>query len=466
MNKLSSTIGFLVALVFAISLTARKQQRFARNIRTTNTGVIDYALAMALLFLSFVQFWLLTRIFPGSVILCLVIASLAGVMIYTVIGAVAGFGLQQEKINVVTMIWMGRHPGLACLLMVIGLVYILVIAVGSLYVFWRQPIGSAYARVWIAFFLFIVPQLVAVTVMLLLGVSMVTSELIDDDVRNSYVSGQFSNIIYSTISLVFPVWIFRQEIAQVFHLTLPSWLYGLVLSVPLLVFLIGGIVPFFVGMYRYRLKAQSLLKWRSDWLKSVQKVLSLPKSSPQRTQLFQEKLSKLMGQIDARRNENELLKFYTKLRPPEHDVSAPSLPARDPALATPDSVPPNSPQPPPANSPKPGFSASSGLPDPFKEIRTIIEDHEEILREWDIQFHDLDRLTELYRSLSGIEPVDIDVFVQNELKDTNEELAALNPKRNMIAAFLLTVLPGAGSWLLTTQWGIISKLVENLMTRS
>jgi hypothetical protein len=41
---------------------------------------------------------------------------------------------------------------------------------------------------------------------------MITSESLDDDVRNSYLAGQFSSVLYRTVYFLFPVWLFQEEI--------------------------------------------------------------------------------------------------------------------------------------------------------------------------------------------------------------------------------------------------------------
>ncbi|HJX88900.1 MAG TPA: hypothetical protein VJ372_00305 [Pyrinomonadaceae bacterium] len=463
--KLYNTIGFLLTLGTLMVLTTKKQKRFAKNIRATNIGIIDYLFAMGILLLGFVEFWFLTRLFPYTVIFALVIASLTGVLMYNAIAAVAGFSHQQEKIKVLSVIWTASHVPAACFLLIIGFFFFLIMAIGSLYMFWKLPSGSATARVWIAFFLFMVPQAGAILVMLLIGTPMITSEYVDDDVRSSFVAGQFSNIIYSTVTLVFPIWLFQQDIAQVFHHTPPMWLYGLVLSVPLLVFVLLGVFPFFVGMYRYRSKVRSLLKWRTDWLKGIQKVLTLPKEGPQTAQLFEEKLVILANEIERRTGQTELLKFYHTLQSTKPAVSAISSQVDNPTPPS-DSLPLDDVQRAAASAtqndlvvpPQPNGA------DSFKEVRTIVEEHENELREWDVQFHDLHKLTEIYRSLVGVKPADAKEFIQMELNETKEEVEVTNTKRNTIAACLMSIMPLAGSWFFTNYFGKVLTYLEKVVS--
>src|SRR5436853_430750 len=250
LTKLLGTVGFLLALGLSVSLAAKQQRRMLRKIRSRNTGIVSYVFTMAILLLTFIQFWCLTRIFPIYVILLLMAASLISVVIHNLIGAVVGFGNAQKnaKINVLNVILSAQHKELGCVVLTGSLIMLLSIAV-ALYKFWTLPLGSEEAVAWIACLLFIVPQLILTISTLAVIMPILTSEYVDDDVRNSSLSVQFSSIIYSTIALIFPVWILKQQGVRIFEWMPPDWV---ILSIPLLIFLFACVVPFFIGMHRYR----------------------------------------------------------------------------------------------------------------------------------------------------------------------------------------------------------------------
>lgn len=437
--KLLCTIGFLLALGSGFYLGNKKHKRVYQGIRGKNTGVVTYVLSMAMLVIAFIQFWLLTGIFPFYVILLLVVSSLLGIMIHNLIGAIAGFSLQQKKINVLGVVWAVQHPLLGCALIISSVLMLMVMTIGSLYTFWKWQIGSGEARAWIAFFLFIVPQLVAVPTGLALNGPMVTSEFIDDDVRNSYVSSQFSSILYSTVTLVFPMWIFQTELSGVFG-GLPP--YGLLLSIPLLLFLLGGAFPFFVGMHRYRSTTQTLLEWRRNWLQDVNHLLTLPEGD-NRHQLWKEKLSELEAEIRTRTDENEFLAYYQRLR---QAGGAQPLVQADGASAT--TVPTATPTTPP--------------PEPLQQIFQVIEQYQDKLRQWDVRFRDVDELTVLFRSLSGTEPSSVAKFVEGNLNDVKGEISSLTKRRNVVAGACLALFPALGSWFFRAYQEPISRLIGEL----
>src|SRR5439155_25003794 len=117
------------------------------------------------LLLIFIQFWCLTGIFPYYVILALVGASFIGVMIHNLIGAFAGFGIEEKKsrINILALTFgaqrAAQRKAEAKAVLIGAFVLLIAVSVGSLYKFWKLPVGSGEAVAWIAFFLFIIPQI-------------------------------------------------------------------------------------------------------------------------------------------------------------------------------------------------------------------------------------------------------------------------------------------------------------------
>ena len=184
--KLLSTVAF-VLLVAARSYLGYIQQRWALETirgRRRNSFLLFLFLVLTLL-LDFAAFGVLTHRVPYYLILALLAASLLTTILNLLIGAIAGFGVEdsRRKIGALWIIAGAGHPGSSCAAVIATFIYLAVSWLGSLWVFWTRPIGDPNAAGWIAFYQFFLPQLILVP----LGVAMmwpvVTSEFIDDDVR-------------------------------------------------------------------------------------------------------------------------------------------------------------------------------------------------------------------------------------------------------------------------------------------
>jgi hypothetical protein len=393
LTKLLSVVGFLVALGVTFWLVKAQQERTLRKIRSRNTGIVSYAFAMAFLLLTFVQFWCLTRIFPIYVVLLFMAASLVGVMLHNLIGAIAGFGHAQknEKINVMNLILGAQHKATGCVMIIGGVIVIISIGV-TLHKFWTVPIGSAEVLAWSACSLFIFPQLLSAISTLMLIVPVLTSEYVDNDVRNSALSTQFSSIIYSTIALIFPVWILKQEKAQIFKWMPPEWV---LLSIPLSIFLLGCLVPFFIGMHRYRSQRRAQLDWRKEWLISTEELLA--GAAP-----ITEKMEELQNEITSRAQSNELRAFIEKF---------PST------VAT-------------LTDASPGSAAAKAA----EGILNVINANVGKLNDWDIRFREEHKLSHLSQTMSQMGAQNAGGFVGATLKHTNEEIDNLSKQRNIFAS--------------------------------
>lgn len=470
-TKLLSSIGFIIVYAATLVLSYKQTQKQTQQLGSSERKITSYIVGVTMMLLGFVQFWLLTRLFPTTIILILAGVALLGWLLTKVIGFVAGFGNQQEKITVLNTIWGTlwgkKSPALGCLLWIVAMVVGFLLPVVAVYKFWRYPFRSTEAIEAVALSLFIIPQFLGI----LFGLSLITrflvSEFIDADVRNFYLSNQFTSAIYATIALVFPVSLVSTD-PHVVHWLPPGQFYWIAVTSPLLLFLLGGVLPYFLGAFRHRGKIRGLLKWRRDWLKRMY-IVALSPSGPNRAQLFDQKLTELAKTIDERISNNPIIQLYNEIRPAE-TWSPPELPAPQ-QNAEPQSDTTGTPVPVQA---APGLSIQPAVDHPsaspvaanaqtdlatipsvaeqFAKVRSLIEQHAEKLPHWDTQFHDLDKLTELHRFLIGSNPADVAVrdFIQLELRDTDEEIAGLTPKRTAAVSGLLTLLPNAGWWLVKT----------------
>lgn len=470
--KFLATLGFLglatVSMFVGNKLPKLGIQQIGKGRRTSLYSIL---LSGLLLLIAFAQFWVLTRVFPGRLILLLLAASALGTIAYLVIGAISGFTLadKTKKIGALGLIWAVHRPALSCGVLLLWLLATLVSWVGAIWVFWTHPMGDPSARVLIAFFQFVLPQIAFVVGAIVVLWPVVTSEYLDDDFRDDRLAQSFSSIIYSTIFLLFPVWLFKSELTEVLRWTLPP--FWVLLSIPLLVFVLGSLLPYFLGLYRHRSQARLLIDWRVEWLKQVQLILKLPHGED-RTQALNEKLSVLQAEIEQRIAGNELLRFYQNLEAQQEVEPPPALPeiaaappaAEDAELKTSlvsmddtaeikqalnlaKSVLRGRPQP---------AAPAEGLQE---QVMQIIRDNQARLVEWDIRFNHLSELLELYRRTLDGRTGQIGDYVAAKI----EQSQALKPQRSLVAGGVVTVITTILSWVIKTYQDDLVELVGALV---
>lgn len=423
--KLISTIGFLIAFGLSVKISNLQQRRVLRTINSRNTGIVGYGLAMVSLFLVFVQYWCLTRIFPIYIIISLIAASALGLVIHNVLGAIAGFGAQQKqsRINILVLTYSAQHKAAGVALLIGGLLVVLAVVIEALYKFWRLPIGSNEAVAWIAFCLFIILGFFSLASILLSAVPTIASEYTDNDVRNYLLSSVFSAMIYSTVALVFPVWIFGN-----FPSTLNQWLPDgwVILSIPSLIFVVCCLPSYFMGGRRYRMQMKTQLEWRKEWLKEAGEVLALPE--PNRTANIQEKNAELNAKITEATEANELRKFIDEL---EGIVAA-----------------------------------TQANPNPAFAVLRLIYDNRGKLEEWDVRYGEIDRLQQLSNRVSHTSPADLSGYVTSARANVTDEINDLSKGKNAIAGGVWTVLGVIGPWVLKAYQDPILALIGRLFSHS
>jgi|GEM_PF-4403476 len=477
--KLLCTVGFLI-LVFANLIISGKMNqaivdRFKSGMPLTASLMI-YRFASFLL--VFFQFWILTGVFPVYLVLLLMGASTLGLITYKLLGAISGFTLEenQRKIGALNTIWgVNQTRSVACSVLLGSLLVVSAGAILSLVMFWKYPIGDARAIGLIALFHFVMPQLLRIPLLLIISWPTVTSEYLDDDLRNSYLADSFSNIIYQTIFLLFPFWLFKHEFTQVEWSLPPFWV---LLSIPLFGFIIGGLLPFFLGLYRYRSQSRSMDSWKARWLKDVAVINTMPAGAA-RQNAFNEKLEELTNEIKVRFSQNNLFTYYQRLReadgiglsasevgsvPVDPDVDA----ALDAAVAAAGQE---------ALAKRPltdpvrmarqylkGRINPKPPADDFNEgLMTIVRENYANLVNWDIRFAYLQDLLQLYEITVEGATKDINNFIQAQLAEIKETLGARSQKKNILAGSFLSVSSTAIIWVFKQYEPHITSFITKLV---
>jgi hypothetical protein len=401
--KLISTIGFLIAFGLSVKVANLQQRRVIQTITSRNTGVVGYGLAMLSMLLVFVQYWCLTRIFPVYIILSLIVASSLGPVIHNVLGAIAGFGTQQKqsRINILAVTYAAQHRVAGRFLLIGGVVIVLGALIEALYKFWRLPIGSNEAVAWIAFCLFIILGFFSLVMLLLSTLPTIASEYTDDDVRSYLLSSAFSSVIYSTVALIFPVWIFNN-----FSSTLNQWMPAgwVILSIPSLIFLVSFLPSYFMGARRYRTQLKTQMEWRKEWLKETGELLTLPE--PGRTASIQVKNAQLNAKITEATEANELRKFIDDLE---------------------------------------GIAAAIQTnPNPVFGVLRLIYENRGKLENWDVRYCEIDRLRQLSIRVSETSPGDLAPYITSARTNLTDDIAAVSRQKSVIAGGIWTLLTFLG----------------------
>src|SRR5690242_7279754 len=143
--KVLLTLAFLFISAVMLFLGLRLQRTTLLQIRQKRTGIFKiFFFQLLILFLLFVQYWLLTRRpFPFFFFLLLIGAEFTGLLLNEIIGAISGFTIREKrhKVNILstTMFFQEglNHPlGIA----VIYLSSLLLFGgwIAALVIFWRN----------------------------------------------------------------------------------------------------------------------------------------------------------------------------------------------------------------------------------------------------------------------------------------------------------------------------------------
>lgn len=371
-----------------------------------------------------------------------------------------------------------QKPVFGCIGSALSSLVFLASTVCALWVFWHHPRGDADAKVLIAFFQFVLPQIALIPVSILLLWPTMTSEYIDDELRNAQLANGFARILSNTLLLVFPLWLLRPEVASYFaHKGWPVPPFWLPLSLPILLFIVGSLVPFFIGVYRYRSQARVMSQWEEKWMREVLPVLKLPVGTT-RGREIDDRLAKLGQEVEERISSNEeVFRYYQTIT-----VGT----VEEPEPATPEVLPPETAAPaPPPESEEPSrgprlllpqriASLQRMVPRPLRPpprddanlaetVQAIVRMHIAKLEEWDIRFAYLRRLIQLGQVVSDGRTNEVSGFVEARLKSA-EGPASESAKPNMIAAWAISLLSSAIPLLVKKYETEILNLIGRLVT--
>lgn len=485
--KFILSIIFLLVSAARIYIINRQTNRELNNPEENPAAPLYLVINLANMILLFFGFWVLTRDFSLILIVYLSASLAFAYLIHVFIGAIAGFNLQdvKRKIRILLLVRnmeVGIQFGLkgkyniGLLLMFALLVVIFIVSiVGSLWVFWSNPIGSSNARVWIALFQFTLPALSGAMAVAWIYFPSVASEDVDDDFRNFYLSWGFSSFLFLTILLLFPLWIFQSELSSVFGVLPPFWI---LLSAPILIFFAAYVFPFFLGLYQHRHKSRALLEWRRQWLEKFLQLSQLPDSDA-RSQAVDERIEELTAERNRLVSESGLFKFYLYVATGNQEGDL--IPAMKWKAETETGALMKLLQ----LAPNPAITSS---------LLSIMEDDPELgpvmrlekmkrdvgnettapmfdllwearkdLPAWDSRFGHAYKVNEIFELVKGTDLTTIGEFIGMRKKDVERELELLTSRKNIIAGTIVTALSGSIVWVFKKFETDIVVLVGNLI---
>ncbi|MFV2015918.1 MAG: hypothetical protein ACC656_10840, partial [Candidatus Heimdallarchaeota archaeon] len=281
----------------------------AKTLESKAPKIIKLTLIQLLILLVvYAQFWSLTTIFPVTIVIALLCSLLIGNILYELIVQFTNLSLPQkkEKINFLTAFQAfqrGIESPKYYLITILSGILLFISWIIALFVFWFNPLNSSDTTIiWLSMCIFIIPHISGTIGSFVILIPTVTSRKIDDDMRNSHLIRNFSLVIYMTIYFIFPISLFYQQYDG--GIWLPP--YWILISIPLFLFMITAVIPFFIGMNRYRIYMSEILNWRKKWLDDFYSTLLIPQIY-QREQQKNEMINTLDLEINKYWKQNQTL---------------------------------------------------------------------------------------------------------------------------------------------------------------
>jgi hypothetical protein len=252
------------------------KESVSRRSNLLTTPFAPRALLFAFLgdFCFFLQFIVLAGAIQSSLFTITLIAFLCATIIPITItvplSILFDLAAKGEKIalgtQIVSAFRMIDHPKDFPLFVISNLSTQMISIVLSLYVYFSHPRGSIEALSLLAITHATFPAIAGILTLSAFMSRIITSPLLDDDVRISYFVSNFSFTVRCTIWIIFPVWLIHSHGAAGVSASWPLWQ---LLAVPVLIWVLSFAIPFFIGARRHRRQTMAHLEWRRRWLKDM-----------------------------------------------------------------------------------------------------------------------------------------------------------------------------------------------------
>ncbi len=455
--KLLRTILLLVFFAGLSVMTTKLQQTITKTIQSGKKQTfMVFLMGTAVSLLSLAMYWSLTGLFSLTGVLVLMALNILGHLLYQIVGAISGFTLPQNEKKISTMgfilgaIMGTRNKWSFLSLAGLGLLNLLAMLV----VFWMYPFRDPTAIVLITLLHFVVGQIVSAALLIMVSWSFVTSEHVDNDVRDSYLTGMFSLLFSQTALLLIGVILAEPSLKIV--CAQRGWAMPnvfLVVVLPLVTFIFVGVLPFMIGIYRRRAEQTRVTSWYVDWLNVISELLKLPEGDV-RSRALAQQFESINEEITSRYSDNALYEFYeerfyevTVVREPDFDES------QSRRLLVGQTQPGAVAVPPVRRWPKP-VSASET---PEQDI--IINNYENLFK-WDLRFKHLRNMLLLREIMLQPDAAKLAPYVDAQLINARSQAKETGQLRSVIAATLLAAFSWGASWAATNYGKTIVALIQ------
>lgn len=375
--------------------------------------------------LSFVQFWILTNIFPWRFIALLCVAGMIAHILTSVAAAVSGTSQRaaEEKITYLYLL-SGTERGYQLRYRrsrrpTIGIVIVILNILGAVTALWLWPIGHPVASAVIAVFHFAMPALARSIDNAIESWRTVTADHIDDDLRNSHLIVAFGQTLQHSIALAYPF----ATLSSAIPISVTSkFSTSLLLLLPLLIFALGEVIPFFIGLHRFRFLVEQYLGWERRCLLRVSESLTIPAASLRQEELNTEAL-RLKNHFDSEFDQTDLVHVYATAVLGKAVSESPRTTTERVDL----------------------LREISRLQGPLPSDFVDIDDMKEALRtiaerlpEWDIRFAHLQALARLSETLKeNADATLLKPYIEARIKSVETELQERRRVRNYLAGTLV-----------------------------
>lgn len=281
--------------------------------------------------------------------------------------------------------------------------------------------GDPVSYLWIALLLFIAPQISNLINNLNTIIPIVASGYVDNDLRNASLSQQFSGIIYSVIYFIFPFYLLHNEFSGQFGWLPPYWA---LISIPLLLFIFSGIIPYFIGMHRYKHQSEFFRSWIESWIHDFMNTFKFTDDTA-RLAAQQQLLLDLDEELKTRKSDNKIYAVFNLLETSPQQLHGGS-----------------------------GYTS---------QIYDIILKNKKNLLKWDSQLAFVEKLENISTNVQNAHDENrLSTYLNNCLDEVNKETEKSAKENNRIAGILTTAITAVIGFLFRTYQDELLKLLEML----
>lgn len=254
--------------------------------------------------------------FPIITLLVLVILSIIISVLWTTIAeSIIGLALDEkkEKISILKILILFQdyylQPWKNKILPFFGLSLFLM-WISSIILFWTYPLYDYQFIQLSAITTFILPIIVSYFIQIFSTFPLMTSPYLDDDLRNDLLTQGLPGALITVIWLALPLWPTRDLVFTINKIEYTSYL--IILLIPLILFSLFNIIPYFIGVYNHKNYSRNCVSKRILILEHLIIHLTLP-NSDLRSDLMQTDIRLLKVEIDQLVARNSTLKIYNEL---------------------------------------------------------------------------------------------------------------------------------------------------------